>query len=178
MRQHKTLCIVGRVRRILVAWIGRTDLRAPTESEAIGLGPIAQAVDARELDELWLLLADYPKSDVASYLKWLRGRSSTRLEVLPEKLSGPTQFGEIYEAAIRGVNKALGGRSCETQPTFHLSPGTPAMAAVWILLGKTRFPVSTSKQRRWRLASQRGSPSSFVDGSSAPAARICTIATS
>jgi transcriptional regulator with PAS, ATPase and Fis domain len=143
------------VRKILVAWVGRTDLRAPAETETVGLGPIAQALDARPFDELWLL-ADYPKDDVAAYVKWLRSRSSTRIEVLPEKLTGPTEFGEIYEAAIRGVDKALGGRARETQLTFHLSPGTPAMAAVWILLGKTRFPaelIESSRQHGVRTAS-------------------------
>jgi DNA-binding NtrC family response regulator len=143
------------VRKLLIAWIGRTDLRAPTETEAVGLGPIAQALDAREFDELWLL-ADYPKPEVDAYVKWLKGRSATRIEVLPEKLSGPTQFGEIYEAAIRSVDKALCGSTRETQLTFHLSPGTPAMAAVWILLGKTRFPaelIESSREHGVRTAS-------------------------
>jgi DNA-binding NtrC family response regulator len=143
------------VRKLLVAWVGRTDLRAPAETETVGLGPIAQALDARPFDELWLL-ADYPKDEVAAYVKWLRSRTSTRIEVLPERLTGPTEFGEIYEAAIRGVDRALGGRSRDTQLTFHLSPGTPAMAAVWILLGKTRFPaelIESSRQHGVRTAS-------------------------
>ncbi|MEZ5963085.1 MAG: sigma 54-interacting transcriptional regulator [Planctomycetota bacterium] len=135
------------MRKILVAWIGRTDLRAPAESEVVGLGPIAQAVEARPFDELWLL-ADYPKSEVEAYVKWLRGRSDTRVEVLAESLSGPTEFGEIYEAAVRGVNKALGARPDKANLTFHLSPGTPAMAAVWILLGKTRFPAELIESSR------------------------------
>jgi DNA-binding NtrC family response regulator len=143
------------VRKLLVAWVGRTDLRAPAEAEAVGLGPIAQAVEARPFDELWLL-ADYPKDEVAAYVKWLRSRTPTHIEVLSERLTGPTDFGEIYEAAIRGVDKALGGRARGTQLTFHLSPGTPAMAAVWILLGKTRFPaelIESSRQHGVRTAS-------------------------
>jgi transcriptional regulator with PAS, ATPase and Fis domain len=143
------------VRKILVAWVGRTDLRAPAESEAVGLGPIAQALAAREFDELWLL-ADYPKDLVAPYAKWLQERTSTRLEILPVRLSGPTEFGEIYEAAIRGVEQALGDRPGEAALAFHLSPGTPAMAAVWILLGKTRFPaelIESSREHGVRTAS-------------------------
>ena len=41
-----------------------------------------------------------------------------------------TEFGEIYEAAVRAVLRALGDRPREVSLTFHLSPGTPAMAAV------------------------------------------------
>ena len=40
--------------------------------------------------------------------------------------------------------------------TFHLSPGTPAMAAIWIILGKTRFPaelIESSREHGLRVAS-------------------------
>lgn len=141
--------------KILVAWIGNADLRAPTEHEKVGAGPIAQAIEARAFDEAFLL-SDYDGKAVAAYLKWLRGRSATRIEIIEEKLSGPTQFGEIYEAAVRAIQRALGDRARDTSLTFHLSPGTPAMAAVWILLGKTRFPgelIESSKDHGVRTTS-------------------------
>lgn len=143
------------MRKVLVAWIGKTDLRAPAESDQVGVGPIAQALEARPFDEAFLI-SDYGDKAVQPYLKWLKGRSAPHIEVVEEKLSGPTQFGEIYEAAVRGVQRALGERGRETSLSFHLSPGTPAMAAVWILLGKTRFPaelIESSKERGVRTAS-------------------------
>jgi transcriptional regulator with PAS, ATPase and Fis domain len=143
------------VRKVLFAWVGNTDLRAPTESEQVGVGPIAQALEARAFDEAFLL-SNYDGKAVAAYLKWLRSRSAARIEVVEEKLSGPTQFGEIHEAAVRAVQRALGDRARDTSLTFHLSPGTPAMAAVWILLGKTRFPaelIESSKDHGVRTAS-------------------------
>jgi DNA-binding NtrC family response regulator len=143
------------MRKVLVAWIGKTDLRAPAESEAVGLGPIAQAIEQRPFDEVFLL-SDYEDKLVKPYLKWLRGRSSVRIDVLAEKLSGPTQFGEIYEAAVRGIERALGKLRGETELALHLSPGTPAMAAVWIILGKTRFPaelIESSREHGVRTAS-------------------------
>jgi DNA-binding NtrC family response regulator len=143
------------VRKLLVSWVGRTDLRAPTEGQAVGDGPIAQAVKARQFDDV-CLLSDYDEPTVAPYVKWLRKCSSARLVVLHERLSGPTQFGEIYEAAVRGVQKALGEDPRNVALTFHLSPGTPAMAAVWILLGKTRFPaelLESSREHGVRTAS-------------------------
>lgn len=143
------------MRKLLIAWIGRADLRAPSEGESVGVGPIAQAVGARVFDEAYLL-SDYEDKVVAPYVKWLRGRTTTKVVISHEELSGPTQFGEIYEAAVRGVQKALGDRHRETALTFHLSPGTPAMAAIWILLGKTRFPaelVESSKEHGVRTVS-------------------------
>jgi len=143
------------VRKVLVAWLGKTDLRAPTESDQIGIGPVAQALEARPFDEAFLL-SDYDDRVVAPYSKWLRARTRVRLEVIHEKLTGPTQFGEIHEASVRAVRRALGDNPRETALSFHLSPGTPAMAAVWILLGKTRFPaefIESSKEHGVRTAS-------------------------
>ena len=143
------------MRKVLVAWIGKTDLRAPAESDLVGIGPIAQALDARPFDAAFLL-SDYDERTVAPYAKWLRGRTVARIEILQEKLTGPTQFGEIHEAAVRAVQHALGERPRETALAFHLSPGTPAMAAVWILLGKTRFPaelIESSREHGVRTAS-------------------------
>lgn len=128
------------MRKVLVAWIGSADLKAPKESDTVGVGPIAQALAGDAFDEA-LLLSDWTTDRAAPYAKWLRTRTAAKVEVLHEKLSGPTQFGEIYEAAIRGVQHALGAKPKEVALSFHLSPGTPAMAAVWILLAKGRFPA-------------------------------------
>ena len=143
------------MRKVLVAWLGNTDLRAPTESDKVGAGPIAQALAGRTFDDAFLL-SDYDDKAVQPYVKWLRGRTTSRIEVIPEKLSGPTQFGEIYQAAVRGIERALGDRRQETMLSLHLSPGTPAMAAVWIILGKTRFPaelIESSREHGVRTAS-------------------------
>jgi DNA-binding NtrC family response regulator len=143
------------MRTVLVTWVGNTDLRAPKEADAVGLGPIAQALGARRFDEAYLV-SDYDEHEVAPYVRWLGQRSSARLNVLYEKLSGPTQFGEIYEAAVRACERAVGRGRDEVSLTFHLSPGTPAMAAVWVILAKTRFPaelIESSRQHGVRTAS-------------------------
>jgi len=143
------------VRKVLVAWLGNTDLRAPTEGAAVGLGPIAQAVAARTFDEA-MLLSNFEDRLVGPYVKWLRDRTTTKIEMVRERLTGPTDFGEIYEAAVRAVERARSEHPREVALTFHLSPGTPAMAAVWILLGKTRFPaelIESSKDHGVRTAS-------------------------
>ncbi len=144
-----------RVRSVLLAWIGNADLRAPAEGQVSGDGPIAQALLARTFGEAWLI-SDHDDRVTAPYIKWLKSKASARIEVLPERLSGPTDFGQIYQAATRSIERALGDRSRDTRLTFHLSPGTPAMAAVWMLLGKTRFPaelIESSREHGVRTAS-------------------------
>ena len=56
-----------------------------------------------------------------------------------EKLSSPVHLGEIYQAANQhSKHLSVPG----AQLSILLSPGTPAMQAVWILLGKTRYPAT------------------------------------
>lgn len=143
------------MRQVLLSWIGRTDIRASADPSTVGIGPVAQAVQARTFDEVWLM-TDYPESEVAGFLEWLRERTPALVKVFQEPLSGPTDFGEIYEAATRTCTAAIKSQQDETKLTFHLSPGTPAMAAVWVILAKTRFPaelIESSREHGVRTAS-------------------------
>ena len=140
---------------VLVTWIGHADLKAPSETEKLGLGPLAQAITTRTFDEV-VILCDYPKNRVAGYFDWVSGLTTTKTRPYYEGLSGPTQFGEIYEAAVRAVSDVVRRHGSSTDLVFHLSPGTPAMAAVWIILAKTRFPaelIESSKEHGVRTAS-------------------------
>jgi transcriptional regulator with PAS, ATPase and Fis domain len=110
----------------------------------------------RAFDEAFLISDSSDEKLTDKYLKWLRERTAARIEIVDEKLSGPMHFGEIYEAAVRTVQLALGDAARDTALTFHLSPGTPAMAAIWVILGKTRFPaelIESSKEHGVRTAS-------------------------
>jgi DNA-binding NtrC family response regulator len=139
---------------VLVSWIGITDLRAAEGHPDSGLGPIGQAVAARSFDRI-MLLADLPKPRVQGYVSWLKQHTSAGISLNLVKLSGPTDFGEIYEAAAGVISRTL-QQNGNADLVFHLSPGTPAMAAVWIILGKTRFPaelIESSKEKGVRTAS-------------------------
>ena len=142
--------------QVLVTWIGHTDLRAPEEDADIGVGPVAQALSGRSFDRAFLI-TDHGHDAVRSYRKWLRERAGgADLHWLHETLTGPTEFGEIYVASVRACELALADGMGDTTLSFHLSPGTPAMAAVWIILSKTRFPaelIESSRQHGVRTAS-------------------------
>jgi DNA-binding NtrC family response regulator len=140
---------------ILLAWIGSADLKAPSEGHEVGVGPIAQALSERSFDEA-VLLSNYPEAKTAGYLEWIADRTPGQVLLERRELSGPTEFGEIYEAAVDVLEKLPEKHPEGVDLTFHLSPGTPAMAAVWIILAKTRFPaelIESSRQHGVRTAS-------------------------
>jgi len=125
---------------ILACWIGFTDIKASKDNSDIGLGPIAQAVTSRKYDEI-CLLSDLQPEDTESYILWIKTQTDTPIKVYPESLSGPTVFSEIYESTVRVVEDIKKRHNGDINLTFHISPGTPHMAAVWIILSKTRFPA-------------------------------------
>jgi DNA-binding NtrC family response regulator len=122
----------------LLSWIGKTDLGASRGEPKAGLGPIGQAVETRDFKEI-VLLTDLPEKDVQAYLAWLRKRTPAKVSVRRVKLTSPTNLSEIYPAAREALEDLTSSGKNGGQVTVHISPGTPAMAAVWILLAKSRF---------------------------------------
>ncbi len=131
----------------LVCWLGRTDLLACGGQEEVGLGPVAQALEWELFDRL-ILLNNYPASEVEAYRSWIATRHpALNLDMRHVRLSGPTCYSEIYQAALSVLQDAT-GKAPGAGLTLHLSPGTPAMAAVWIILAKTRFPARLIESSR------------------------------
>jgi transcriptional regulator with PAS, ATPase and Fis domain len=128
------------MQNIIIAWIGRTDLKAAEKKNKVGLGPIAHALESRTYEHAYFL-NNYPDDEVSIYVRWIESRSTVPISLHNVMLTSPTDFGEIYHAAVAVINEALLKHGQESNLTFHLSPGTPAMAAVWILLAKTRYPA-------------------------------------
>jgi transcriptional regulator with PAS, ATPase and Fis domain len=132
-----------------------TDLKAASGIKEVGMGPVAQAVAARYYSEV-VLLNNWEKASAENYMVWLRKQTQSTLTIKHIKLSSPTNFGEIYQAASSVISEKIKGHGPDTDLVFHMSPGTPAMAAVWILLAKTRFPaelIESSKEHGVRTAS-------------------------
>ncbi len=141
--------------KTLICWLGKTDLRAVTEPDQVGVGPVAQALQTGRFSRLELI-CDYGKDEAAPFLDWLKSQFTTPITPHFVSLSSPTDFGEIYRHARTVVTQAIEANCGGHGLTFHLSPGTPAMAAVWIILAKTRFPaelIESSIPRGVRTAS-------------------------
>ena len=138
--------------RILVSWIGHTDLRAFAREDAsadrldieriagvrdaeTGAGPVKALIGLETFDEVHLL-SDYPSEITKPFTKWL-GCKSNLHRLSPRN---PSDHGEILQL-VRPLLESL-KLSKDDRLNFHLSPGTPAMAAIWILLAKSLFPAT------------------------------------
>ena len=127
------------MKNTLFAWIGNTDLRAAESGS--GYAPVAQAVRERKYKNV-VLLCNYKKERREVYKKWFGTTfPDSLLSVYPVNLTSPTNFSEIYENAIKQLDKYT-SQAPGFLLTFHLSPGTPAMSAVWIIIANSRFPAA------------------------------------
>lgn len=149
--------------RVLVSWVGHADLRAFSASLAereraellsvLGQGrseqpgPLRALLEAESFDEVHVL-ANYERRWVRAYGEWLGGRAKIHIA----KLTDPTDYAQIFAAADAVLSSVVDVHKVPLDLCFHLSPGTPAMAAIWILLGKTRYPATfyqTHQKRAW-----------------------------
>ncbi len=137
----------------LVCWIGHTDLRCSRGEEGEGLGPIGQAVKEHQYASIELI-SNEPKKDVAAfragiadYVTWLKRLTKAPIDVHSVKLTSPMDFGQVFEAADGVVGKVQAGGAKSL--VFHLSPGTSAMMAMWLVLATTKYPaelIASSKE--------------------------------
>ncbi|MDX1928824.1 MAG: sigma 54-interacting transcriptional regulator [Pirellulaceae bacterium] len=138
-------------KRILVSWIGTTDLlsMASCASQTVqkkvlaacqrdrpltGRGPIKTLVESIAFDEVHLL-CNYSDHVGRDYVKWL-GHGSTLREI---ELTNPTDYPPIFTAVDSFLAELI---TKPSQLCIHLSPGTPAMTAIWVLLGKSKYPAT------------------------------------
>lgn len=135
---------------ILICWIGVTDLRASL-GEIHTSGPIAQVIESEPFAEIHLLY-NYRdrerKKQCRAYREWLQTKTSGRISLHEAPLTSPTDYSAIYLRAEEFVRTCIQGRENRVHITFHLSPGTPAMATVWIVLGKVNVKALTGLPAR------------------------------
>lgn len=140
--------MIGPHSGILVSWIGNADLRAANGDPNSGLGPIGQAVEAERFERIELL-GNYDAAALQRYQNWLEPRSKAKVYLHRYQLTSPINFREIYLAVVEVLEQLRKQVGPLAGLTFHLSPGTPAMQSVWILLSKTTYParlIQTSEE--------------------------------
>lgn len=136
------------MKKVLFAWVGQNDLDAAANDGVRGLGAICQAATTRRFDEI-SLISDWPPEKTDAYRSWLEKRISSSVVVRPVKLGNPTDIRGVYGHSKREVAVCLENAKSNIELTFHLSSGTWAMAAVWIILANSFFPaelIKTSKE--------------------------------
>ena len=131
---------------ILFAWLGNSDLRASEEASGADLGPILMALETGVYDRL-VLLSDHGRQKTQNFLAWLGQKFAGAIDVRYATLRSPTDFEDIYKAA-NGAVSAARSSSPGLKVTFHVSPGTPAIAAVWALLAKAKYGADLIESSR------------------------------
>ena len=149
--------------RLLISWIGHADLAAMCETLPNGEeikklakiniktveqpGPIKTSLLAGKFDRIHLL-SNYDERLDKHFPKFLGAKATIhRVE-----LSDPTDYQGIFKCTnevlsnIAGTYNNIPHRMC-----ILLSPGTPAMAVVWVLLGKSRYPATFYQTARGQL---------------------------
>ncbi len=84
--------------RIMLAWIGRTDMDASKGDIKAGLGPIGQAVAEREFDKI-MLLCNYDKAQMSAYKNGS-----------PRKLRLPLKFAISISIRTRWISAKFTGQ--------------------------------------------------------------------
>lgn len=132
--------------QILVSWIGNADINGASESPPSG--PLIRIVASEPYDVLYLL-HNQPPVQLQPVLTQLNNTFPGELVLKSVSLTSPIHFADIYTAfdsvMTEAVSRHPGGRF-----TIQLSSGTPAMAAVSILVGKTKYPsrfVQSSREQ-------------------------------
>ncbi|MDG1003829.1 MAG: RNA repair transcriptional activator RtcR family protein, partial [Emcibacteraceae bacterium] len=150
---------------IIIAWLGNTDLNCARGETLSGepiekgdLGPVGQALTVAEgaYDLLYLLTNEYGdvdryRKDVRHYKNWVKKLCDIQVETTETGISDPTDYRAIYEAAEKEVGSLIERMKGDTvNLTFHVTPGTPAMQTVWVLLANSQFKaqlIQSSKEK-------------------------------
>jgi len=91
---------MGRMdRKVLFAWIGKTDLKASRGELGDELGPIGQAAKKRTYTHI-VLLSNYKKQEEKQFIDWLKTITSSTIFKYHIDLTSPTEYGEIYKATV------------------------------------------------------------------------------
>ncbi len=138
--------------KVLFSWIGHADLLAMAGHKpelmakvaecigkltpAMGDGPLKVTCNNYSFDERYLIWNYKDKTLIEEYREYL-GYKAIFITV---NMRNPSDYSEIYKV-ISPILEQYYPNVKESEVFFLLSPGTPAMAAIWLLLGKTKYPA-------------------------------------
>lgn len=153
--------------QILVSWIGHTDLNAWADAcpgaakilavpaikrtleeehfvrrKVSGVGPLKTAAETGYFDSIHLMCR-IPELD-REFAEWL----GVKVKIHKVKRGDPSNYQAVYLEADR----VLSNVGTENDLNILLTPGTPTMAAVWVLLGKTIHQATLWQSFQGRLS--------------------------
>jgi len=155
------------MKTILVSWLGDNDFKCLEQlgSSNGNNGPVETAVcgyaDLFGRNDLeWIILLsnwgsysrrlgavlekEAHRLEVSRYIDRLQPMTATPIKSQLVKVDNVTDYSEIYRVMSTFLEGVVEEYSAEhIQFVFHISPGTPTMQAIWLLLSKTEYPSTT-----------------------------------
>lgn len=129
--ESRNLCYCIEMLRHLLSWVSQQDLKAAQTADLAG-SPNATAILSGRFGKV-TLLDNLNEKDTAPFFSWLANICSVKIERLPVELKSSSDLGEIYKICERAIADVK-ANSLHEGVTFHISPGTSTMSAVWVLL--------------------------------------------
>ena len=135
--------------KILFSWIGRQDIVSASRDEDAAISVAVRKINPERI----VLLNNFGEEEVNNFVARLKQFALGEVQLVPVGLTSPTFHEEIYAGVLEAVEKEK-SKYPEAESIFHLSPGTPAMHAVWILISKTRVKaqlIETTQEQGFRF---------------------------
>lgn len=131
-------------KKVLISWVGSADLKGMDPGEPSG--PLVSILTFGKFDKAYVL-SNYTGENVDAFYSELNSQFDIEFERHDIKLQDPTHYGDIYnvmDTLLQRITKP------KTKPniTIQVSSGTPAMAAVSILLGKAKYETKFLQSTR------------------------------
>lgn len=137
--------------KVLSTWLGNTDIYESSKHQTgnHGVGPIAQAITEMDFDLLFLL-ANQSRDETKKYKDWIQNQYNIAVTCHHIDLTDPTDYRAIYVGCTLAIDNLLDQLPSEVpvELTFHISPGTPAMQTIWVLLANTRYEATLIQTAR------------------------------
>lgn len=78
------------MKKIILCWIGLTDIEAAKKDATTLTGPIVNALEKKKFDRM-VLLSNFPRSETDTYIKWVVSKFRKPIELIEKKISSPTK---------------------------------------------------------------------------------------
>jgi transcriptional regulator with PAS, ATPase and Fis domain len=135
------------MKRVLISWLGRNDLESPGLKENINathardrlsdLGPVASTLLQEHFDEV-RILSNYEPAYFGGFKDWISCLCAADIDIRHVPMEDPMDLEVILAASRRLVEEVAAARE-DPEITYHISPGTSAMAISLVICESTVY---------------------------------------
>lgn len=146
---------------VLYTWLGTADcnailkkIGAITDDKDYGKGPVITGLDKLKPNMIEILyqaeIAEFNSDQITEVIDFLKDKYNnlkSRVNLNLVNLKSPTDYSAIYEKVNEILVKNI-KQDQTRQRYFHLTPGTPAMSSIWLLLSHSKYEAKLIQTNR------------------------------